>query len=217
MRAGLCGAAAVTLCIQAAGSATTISPASVPCKSGPISRAHGSSSRAWWRHGAQGFRPRVEQRYNGGTTCRGATRAVLRSDGRSSGTLADRLFRMFRRSGEIPGNFLRAFGLVNAAPRLVLWLRVLKYKPRSRAFLITTIASAPNRNPGPRDLPPVWRIGLAFCWCGVLRLPPPPGTGWTSGCRSQFGTIARTDATVSFSKTTSHGKPLTGLPLPNGH
>ena len=50
----------------------------------------------------QGFRPRVEQRYNGGTTCRGATRAVLRSGGRSSGTLADRLFRMFR-SGGIPG------------------------------------------------------------------------------------------------------------------
>ena len=50
----------------------------------------------------QGFRPRAEQRHiNGGTTCRGATSALLRSGGRSSGTLAEQLFRMFR-SGGIP-------------------------------------------------------------------------------------------------------------------
>ena len=49
----------------------------------------------------QGFNPRAEQRYNGGTTCRGATSAVLHSGGRSSGRLAEQLFRMFR-SAKIP-------------------------------------------------------------------------------------------------------------------
>ena len=70
----------------------------------PLKSPHGTarSCKSANRVAPQGFRPRVEQRYNGGTTCRGATRAVLRSGGRSSGTLADRLFRMFR-SGGIPG------------------------------------------------------------------------------------------------------------------
>ena len=43
-----------------------------------------------------------------------------------------------------------------------------------------SIASAPNRYSGPRDLLPVWRIGLVLCWHSVLGPPPPPGTGPTA-------------------------------------
>ena len=49
----------------------------------------------------QGFRPCAEQRYNDGTTCRGATRCSVaqRWPGRSIGTSAGQLFRMFRCDG----------------------------------------------------------------------------------------------------------------------
>ena len=49
----------------------------------------------------QGFRPRAEQQHDGGTTCRGAIGAVLRSSGWSSGTLAEQV-RMFRHRGIPP-------------------------------------------------------------------------------------------------------------------